>query len=180
MEALRQVLSDHPEIECLDGRRYPKVSPKRTHALVQKALLQALDACAGERGEVAPEWRFKVGMVDGTLTEFVPDVAFVSYERLGKLTDQEAEEPPFAPNIAIEIRSPSDKSALIRLKVDRYLKTGSDLVLDADPESRTIVAHSVSGAREFTSGERFVHPAAPWFIFQLETIFPGPRTGASK
>ena len=37
---MRATLSDKPEIEYLDGAPHAKVSPKRTHALVQGALLR--------------------------------------------------------------------------------------------------------------------------------------------
>lgn len=171
----RSVLFDPPEIEYLDGHPYPKVSPKRTHALVQKALLRILDDCAAGRGDVGPEWRFDLGAVDITYTEFVPDIAFVSNERMERLNDDDAEEPPFAPDVAIEVRSPSNRAAYIARKMLRYLQCGSLLVLDVDPATRTIVAHAKSGVRTFTEADRFEHEAAPWFTFEVGSIFPKPR-----
>ncbi len=171
----QSVLFDPPEIEFLDGHPYQKVSPKRTHALVQAALLRVLGDCAVGRGEVGPEWRFALGAVDITYTEFVPDIAFVSYERIRPLNDDDAEEPPFAPDIAIEVRSPSNRAAYIAQKMLRYLKCGSVLVLDVDPAKRTIVAHAASGVRTFTEADRFEHEAAPWFSFEVGSIFPKPR-----
>lgn len=175
MEIPRGVLFDPPEIEYLDGHPYSKVSPKRTHALVQAALLRVLGDCAHGRGEVGPEWRFDLGAVDITYTEFVPDIAFVSYGRMDALNDEDAEEPPFAPDIAIEIRSPSNRAAYIARKMARYLKCGAILVLDVDPANRTIVAHSNGGARTFLEHDRFEHDAAPWFTFDIASIFPKPR-----
>ncbi len=168
-------LYDPPELEYLDGRPYPKVSPRRTHALVQAALLRILDRCAAERGEFGPEWRFCVGAADNSESEFVPDIAFISKERLGRLSDEEAEEPPFAPDIAIEIRSPSVRVLYLRRKIERYLATGSILVLDVDPACKAIAAHSLDGVRTFHAGERFAHAAAPWLTFEVSEVFPKPR-----
>ncbi len=41
---MAMLLDDRPETEYLDGRRYPKVSPKRVHACVQFALATAIEA----------------------------------------------------------------------------------------------------------------------------------------
>ena len=177
MEMPRSVLFDPPEIEYLDGHSFAKVSPKRTHALVQAALLRELDACSKDRGETGPEWRFNLGAVDGSYTEFVPDIAFVSSARMQPLNDEDAEEPPFAPDIAIEIRSPSNRSLSIARKIERYLECGSLLVLDVDPATRSIVAHSQSGAQTFGERDRFEHEAARWFAFDVGAIFPKPRGG---
>ncbi len=75
-------LRDKPEIELFDGRRYPKVSPKRTHGMVQLAMAMILVRCVGDRGDTATEWRCRLE----PQTEFVPDVAFVSFERLRPLS----------------------------------------------------------------------------------------------
>lgn len=172
---MRSVWSDPPEVEFLDGRPYPKVSPKRTHALVQAACIRVLDRCASAIGEYGPEWRFGIGAVDRTDTEFVPDVAFVSFEQLDRLSDEDAEEPPCAPDLAIEIRSPSSRATYIRLKIERYLQTGTTMVLDIDPEHRTIRACTNEGTRTYSQHERFQHAALPWLIFDVADVFPKPR-----
>lgn len=159
---------DYPEIEYLNGRPHPKVSPKRTHALVQFALALVLRRCGGAIGNVATEWRFKLS---GD-TELVPDVAFVSFDRLRALTDEEAEEPPFAPDIAIEVRSPSRRPAYDVSKIREYLSHGAKLVLDVDPKARAIHAHdSGVGRVAFHSGDRFAHDAFPWLIFEVDEVF---------
>jgi hypothetical protein len=39
--------SSPPEFEYLDGRPHAKVSPRRTHSIVQRELLHVLRECAG-------------------------------------------------------------------------------------------------------------------------------------
>ena len=108
------ILSDKPEIELLDGRAYRKVSPKARHAGVQAALMRVIEDLAGDAGFVGPEWRFKIGQADDTNTTFVPDVAYVSLERLRAIPEKQRDEPPFAPDIAVEVRSLSDNLGFLR------------------------------------------------------------------
>jgi Uma2 family endonuclease len=168
---MASILSDKPEIELLDGRAYPKVSPKARHAGVQAALGRVIEDLSGDNGFVGPEWRFKIGRADDTNTTFVPDIAYVSLERLRSVSEKERDEPPFAPDIAVEVRSPSDNLAFLRHKIERYLQTGSVLVLVADPDKRTIVAHDSDGARNYAVDDRFEHPAVPWLAFDVAVIF---------
>ena len=164
-------LYDQPEIELLDGHAHPKVSPKTTHSLVQSALGRVLKDCGRGKGHAGPEWRFRPGEIDGTVTQFVPDVAFVAHERLKGLRGVDFDEPPFSPDIAVEVRSPSDNLPYLRQKISRYLATGSLLVLDVDPAQRCIIAHAADGVQTFSRGETFAHTAAPWLTFSVDSIF---------
>jgi Uma2 family endonuclease len=157
--------------ERLDGVDYPKVSPKRTHALVQARLICMLRELAGERGEIGPEWKFRIGRADGTDSWLLPDVAYVSHERLHALPPKQREEPPFAPDIAVEVRSPGEREHLREEKLRRYLSAGATLVLDVDPDARVIRAHDVAGMQAFPSGDRFMNETIPWLAFDVALAF---------
>ena len=163
-------LYDLPEIEYLDGHAHAKVSARLTHGRVQLAIAGALMNAAGSRGVVATEVRFNPGALDGSKTELVPDVAFIAAERLGSLTVADREKPPFSPDIAVEVRSPSDDLRYLRRKIARYLATGSVLVLDVDPAQRCIVAYAADGISTFSAGDTFVHSAVPWLRFAIDSI----------
>lgn len=166
------IMVDKPEIEYLDGRPYPKVSPKLSHGLVQIAFARVIATRAGERGYVVSEVRFDPGAVTGAKkTEFVPDIAFLSRGRRAQLSGKGREKPPLSPELAVEVRSPSDKLGYLAKKIARYLATGSVLVLDVDPKKRRIIAHSAEGVRQYENGERFEHPTLPWLRFDVEMIF---------
>jgi len=171
------VVYDSPEIEWIAGRPVAKVSPRRRHGLLQSRLLTAIAHAAGSRGDTLPEWRFHLADSPEGRTTFVPDVAFVSYERLRALSDEEAEEPPFAPDIAVEVRSPFDREKNIIAKAELYLRNGSTLVLDIDPDTPCIHAYATSeSTREFKEqlfrpGEAFTHPAIPWLRFDVAPLF---------
>jgi Uma2 family endonuclease len=168
---LPETLLDLPEIEYLDGQPYPKVSPNLTHSLVQGALVRILHRCASKRGRVGPELDVHPGQIDGSRTTFVPDVAYVSMERLRALSAVDREEPPFSPDIAVEVWSPTNDRRYLDMKIARYLATGALLVLDVDPFARTIAAHDGSAIRTYKTGELFVHPSLPWLRFEIAEAF---------
>jgi Uma2 family endonuclease len=161
-----------PEVEILRGIELPKVSPKRRHGRLQGIFWEILDSWAGDDGEVSTEWRFwltKAG--EREQTTLVPDVAFVSIERMTPLSEEDAEEPPLAPDVAVEIRSPGDRHRNIQTKVEMYLSAGSRLVLDVDPEGRRIVAHDRNGTSIFDESLLFEHAEVPGLSFRVSDIF---------
>jgi len=169
---MEEVLLEKPYIEYLDGEAYPKaVSPKAKHSIVQGAAFTILRRCSAGIGIAGTEWDFRLGVADGTQTMFVPDAAVLMLERLRSLPESEREQPPFAPDVAVEVRSPSYRAAFAAEKINRYLRTGAALVLDVDPLKRIVVAHSADGVRTFTEGERFAHESTPWLAFDVSELF---------
>jgi Uma2 family endonuclease len=171
------VVCDTPEIEWIGGCPVAKVSPRRRHGLLQSRLLTAIAHAAGSRGDTLPEWRFHLIDSPEGRTTLVPDVAFVSYDRLRALSDEEAEEPPFAPDIAVEVHSPSDREKNIIAKAELYLRNGSTLVLDIDPDIPCIHAYTKSEStqefkkEQFHPGETLTHPAIPWLQIDTTQLF---------
>ena len=165
-------LDEKPYIEYLAGRALRKVSPKRRHGIVQLAIGRELQDCSRGYGSVATEWRFHLDVRNVRQTTLVPDVAFVKYERLNALPPAEREEPPFAPDIAIEIRSPSDRTATIDWKVDAYLRFGGTLVFDVLIDEREIrVTDRERITTTFRDGESVTHPAFPWLRIDVRSVF---------
>jgi Uma2 family endonuclease len=164
-------LGDQAEVEVLRGIELPKMSPQRRHARLQGLLFALLDAWAGAGGQVGTEWRFWLSRSPLEETSLVPDVAFVTAERLAALDDEQAEEPPFAPDIAVEIRSPGDRERNIKAKAALYLAAGARVVLDVDPDQRRIVAYDAAGERVFAEAASFAHPAFPGLAFDVAALF---------
>jgi hypothetical protein len=88
-------------------------------------------------------------------------VAKVSGEQMRTLSDEDAEELPFAPTVAVEIRSPEDRERNIRTKASLYVATGALLVLDVDPARRRITAFDHRGEQTFADDATFAHEAVP-------------------
>jgi Uma2 family endonuclease len=163
---------DEPEVEVLRGIEVPKVSPRRQHALLQGELWLLLRQWAGVQGDAGTEWRMRLsGASENVETSLVPDVAYLASVDAAKLTDEELEEPPLAPTIAVEIRSPGDRSRNVTTKIRMYLAAGSRLVLDVDAARRAIVAHDATGERTYTDGMQFEHEGAPGLTFDITALF---------
>ena len=160
-----------PYVELIDGVRVPKVSPRTRHTFLQGELYVLFRAWATGRGRVGPEWRLWLVPTGEQRSSLVPDVAYVSQERLDQLGDEAHEMPPFAPDVAVEIRSPGDRRKRIERKIELYLSYGARLVLDVDPRTRTIFAHDGSGMRAFRDGDRFEHGAVPGLEFDVCALF---------
>lgn len=168
-----------PETEWIQGRAVRKVSPFRTHAKLQAAIVIALEAWSKGRGDVGTEWRFRVAPPGEIRRPLVPDVAFVRNERLAGLEGRELEAPGFAPDVAVEIRSPGDRLRRIEHKIGVYLATGATLVIVVDPSRRTVQLHDAFGVRELAGDDLIIHPALPGFSLALQALFkaadPPPR-----
>ena len=130
-----------PETEWVRGRALRKVSPTRDHARLQSKLTIALDAWAGDRGEVGTEWRFRISVPGEPRRPLVPDVAFVAREKLRGLSDADLQAPDFPPTVAVEVMSQSDDPRDVASKVDAYLRAGTALVIVIDGFDRTITLH---------------------------------------
>jgi Uma2 family endonuclease len=160
-----------PETEWVRGRALQKMSPRRGHGRLQFEFAKAIDAWSGGRGEVVTEWRFRLVVPGEARRPLVPDVAYVSNERLKGHTFEELEAPDFAPNVAVEILSPGDKRIDVKSKIDVYLQAGSDAVIVFDPKKRTVSTFDRAGSRTFSGADTFVHASLPGFSFVVEEFF---------
>jgi Uma2 family endonuclease len=160
-----------PETEWILGRAVQKVSPQRKHGLIVKKLILLLQPWTEGKGDLAPEWRFRMQPPGEAIRPLVPDLAYLSYERMGDLSDAEVEVPLLAPDIAFEVRSPDDRPGHLAHKVSIYLAAGSNAVVVVDPSRETIVAHDAEGERSYARGDVFTHPALPDLAFPVADLF---------
>jgi Uma2 family endonuclease len=157
-------------LEYLDGKVHPKVSPRIRHALVQGAFSELLRRCGRGIGVGGPEWRIRL-RTGSERTELQPDVSFVSFARLQPLSERERDILPFAPDVAVEVRSPGDLSSYLEKKIERYLAYGALVVFDVDPAARTLRAITKKAARVLRPGETFEDAEIPWLAFTIDDVF---------
>src|SRR4029450_1355933 len=69
-----------------------------------------------------------------------PDVAFVAKGRYEAMADVR-KFVPGAPDLAVEVRSPNDRTGEVRSKVADYLAAGSRLVWVLDPKTSTVIVY---------------------------------------
>jgi Uma2 family endonuclease len=164
MRTVREIVlpETKPETEWIGDRPVQKVSPTRKHGLLQLAFAEALKAWAkaGNRGQVVTEWRFRASPPGEDIHPLVPDVAYMSYERLRPLSPKDREVPSVAPEIVVEISSPDDRQRDIIEKRRVYFAWGVLLELIADPEARTLDVYDRTGFHERIGADREAYSPA--------------------
>jgi len=73
---------------------------------------------------------------------FMPDVALISSKHL---SEEPEELVPVPPDLAVEVKSPSDRKRDLRLKVERYLACGTRLVWLVFPEEQAAEVYTPEG-----------------------------------
>lgn len=163
--------TEKPYVELIDGIEVPKAFAMTRHAMLQVAFGSLLLPWAEPFGIVGTEFRVYPVPKGERPSSLVPDVAFITFERMRALSEFEGERPPFAPDLAVEIRSPDDRDRNVTRKIEIYLAYGGRLVLDIKPTKKTIVAHDRSGVRTYGAPERFAHAELPGFEFDVAAFF---------
>jgi Uma2 family endonuclease len=70
---------------------------------------------------------------------FIPDLGYISKARMPDAPTREA---PLPPDLAVEIKSPTDRIRALRRKAERYLDYGTQLVWLVFPETQTIEVYA--------------------------------------
>jgi len=136
-------------------------------------------------------WNFvkerKLGLVFAAETGFVvernpdsvlgADAAFVSTERLADIENPE-KFVPFAPDLAVEVLSPSNTVREMEEKIDLYFGAGSRMVWIVSPKRRTVSVYTsplevrILSERDTLEGGDVL----PGFSYELSKLFAGvPR-----
>jgi len=125
---------ESPALEYVDGEVIQKVSPKFRHGLLQTHFVKMVDGFGIPRklARAAVETRCIFGG-----KSVVPDCVVFTWDRIP--TDEHGEVPDdvtIAPDIAVEIVSPSQSA---REQIDRcrwYVENGVRIALAVDPQDR--------------------------------------------
>lgn len=101
-----------------------------------------------------------------------PDVLFLSHARDAGRTRRDGFL-EVAPDLVVEILSPTDRPDTVRRKLDEYLAAGVRLAWVIDPAARTVHVHPASGEpRSLAAGEVLAGAdVLPGFALPLDEIF---------
>jgi len=157
--------------ELVGGVLLAEPLPSHRHDRVRRRLERVLEAYveAHELGEVFGEAGYVLARDPDTVRG--PDLSFVSRERLKGFDD--ARFFSGAPDLAVEILSPSNRRGEVHAKVADYLAAGARLVWVVEPERRSVTTY-----RELLTPSRVVSPqplnggeVLPGLSIPLESIF---------
>ena len=113
------------------------------------------------------------GFAMGGYTLRFPDVHVTTWERMAEYDEESGGWPHFAPDVAIEVVSPSNTPAELDRKTSEYFANGALAMWIADPGLRTVairrpgVAEQVLGVGDILSGE----PEIPGFSCPIADVF---------
>lgn len=123
-------------------------------------------------GEVyAAETGFLLGKDPDTVR--APDAAFVTKERLAELLPSAEGFFPGAPDLAVEVVSPSDSFTDVENKVRLWLGAGTRAVVLLDPRRASATLYQTSAPVQFIAGSSTLEISTllPGFSLPLMTIF---------
>jgi Uma2 family endonuclease len=159
-------------VELVRGRVVREPLPGARHASLNARLLSRIDAHVRthDLGITLAEAGFILSVDPPTVRG--PDIAFLGKERI-----PEEGVPvgfwPGAPDLAVEIVSPSNRAGEIREKVLEYLGAGTRLVWVVDPATRSVAAYrSREEIRLLTAGDDLDGvDVLPGFRLALSVLF---------
>jgi Uma2 family endonuclease len=156
--------------EFVDGEAIPKVSPKYFHSTLQFALCRLIGVWCKSRGRVLPEWAILLKRL-GKDWAPVPDLTYISYERLPK-SWRRNEACPAIPELVIEIISPGQTMQEFEEKAKDYLAAGVPRVWVIDPEAILIRSFLTDGLSQvYTNNTLIVDELLPGLELTTRLIF---------
>ena len=161
-------LPDEPRCELIHGRFYLSPSPVRLHQFLVTQLWQILQAVAGEQGGQALVAPMDVHLADHTVAQ--PDVLYVSPGRQEIL--QEWIEG--APDLVVEVLSPSTARMDRLLKLNRYAEGGVGEYWLVDPALRAIEFLVHDGERfavHVQDGGTWTSPVVPGVELDIDALW---------
>lgn len=168
-----------PASEYEDGEVCRKTMPTAWHGLIQRLLSFVFTVYLRENliGEAGPEIRCIFGPTGGERA-YVPDYVFI----VGAPPGFSPTDGPYtgAPDLAVEILSPSDRMTRVRRKLRFYLENGVRLVWLIDPDDRTVtvMTTTASSTTLFEDDELAGGDVLPGFHVRVGEILPPVMTPA--
>lgn len=164
---------DSHRYELLNGELIIMSPTGGRHGQLASRLIAKLIAFAEEHnsGETfASETGFRLTRAPDTV--LAPDAAFITADNLaaGRVTEAFI---PGAPDIVVEVLSPSDTAGRTAVKVQTWLRHGAQLVWIVDPESTTVTVYRADGSAALRqSGDSLDgETVLPGFSYPLDQLF---------
>jgi len=172
IDAFEQLPDDGNRYELVDGELERMPPTGEVHGDVDRQFIWLLESHIRPRGieKLFVETSFVLSPDRQTVRQ--PDIAFVHAERL--LQDRDRERSVrLAPDLVIEIVSPSDRRSAVVAKAHEYLSCGVRLVWTVDPPSRTITVFRIDGTNDVLGRDDTIdgEDVLPGFRAALRDIF---------
>lgn len=174
-EELLRLPDDEQRYELVEGRLMRMSPTGGEHGLIVVALLRVIDRFVQEQGlgEVfLPETGFWISAEGEPDTVLAPDLAFV---RRGREAETRVKGyPRLAPDLVVEVSSPSQGRAKMGAKAQRWRNAGVRLVWIVLPDVRTVEVWRPDGSVDTVAGEQSLsgEDVLPGFTYPVARLFP--------
>jgi Uma2 family endonuclease len=154
--------------ELINGEVVSMPHAAQRHDIIRGNILRVLNIYLhtniGLGLVVLPDTEFVVDAND----TYIPDSCLIAINRLspGKHTYIQG-----APELAIEVVSPSESAAYLRIKTAAYLANGSQSVWIVFPEVRSVMVYTRDSLREVTGEQAVTDPLLPGFSSPVAAFF---------
>jgi Uma2 family endonuclease len=168
-EDLLNMPDDGNRHELIKGELLTMPVPKLLHGAVTANLLALLyiHVKANNLGVVFGESGFH--LETGPDTVLGPDIAFIARERVATIPDSFF---PGAPDLTVEVLSPSDRRGKVERKTALWLELGARSVWNVNPRKRTVEVFHADGQRWlFHENDELVDDTVPGFRVAGSKIF---------
>jgi Uma2 family endonuclease len=154
--------------ELISGELVEMPPSFELHNVVKRNIVKALIAYELANPQLAIVVLFETAFVVSDHDTFVPDACVI---HKGRLNPRNQKYTPGAPDLAIEVVSPSDTASHLKSKVDAYLQGGSKTVWVVFPDARSVMIHSGESVRELKGDQRIEDPLLPGFSAPVSCFF---------
>jgi Uma2 family endonuclease len=153
--------------ELINGEVVSMPHAAKRHDIIRGNILRSLIAHllqnSGSGLMALPDTEFVVSANDA----FIPDVSVIA---TGRLAD-EHQYIQGAPELAIEVVSPNEPAAYLRIKTEAYLANGSHSVWIVFPEVRSVMIYTRDSVRELKGHQPITDPLLPGFSSPVAGLF---------
>jgi Uma2 family endonuclease len=163
---------DGNRYEIIDGKLYVTPAPAMRHQLVSTRLMRVLDqhVLSAHAGHV---FHAPTAVILGPHRQVQPDLLFISRERVKLITSKEV---VGAPDLAVEIVSPSSNKTDRVVKSSAYADSGISWYWIVDPDERTIEEYRIENGqyrlmRKWEEPDVFEPALFPGLTAPLEGLF---------
>src|SRR5580698_8857878 len=137
------------------------------HDLIKNRINELLIKYLGANPQVDFKSLVEIGTQVSNADAFIPGISVLKRGRLSGATRVFQG----APDLAIEVVSPSDTAKHLKRKVDAYLEAGSKSVWIVYPEARSVMIHTRDSVRELKADQLIEDPLLPGFSTPVAAFF---------
>lgn len=167
-EYAQMTFPETERFELVEGELVPLPSGTPRHCLIRDFIGDTVRAYLRKHpiGRAIHELDCRISPVMVRM----PDLSIFLGERARQINLDEVPV-PFAPDIAVEVLSPSEGAMDVNRKVLNYFSAGSQEVWVLDHENREFFVHTPAGIRALQEDQTLETPLLPGFTLDVAAVF---------